>query len=62
MCKLTEVNNHDDFMYMQLLLEAVVNHMAEFESSLTPSLFEALKDVQSKYYYNKCLKPEKLSQ
>jgi hypothetical protein len=47
-------------MFMQLLLEAVVNYMAEFENSLTPSIFEALKEIQSKYYYNHCLKPERL--
>jgi hypothetical protein len=47
-------------MFMQLLLEAVFNRMAECESSLTPSLFEALKEVQGRYYYNSCLKPEKL--
>jgi hypothetical protein len=47
-------------MYMQLLLEAVVNHMAEFESSLTPSLFEALKAVQGTNYFNSWLKPEML--
>ncbi|XP_021929041.1 nardilysin isoform X2 [Zootermopsis nevadensis] len=45
---------------LPLLLEAVVNYMAEFESSLTPSLFEALKEVQRRYFYNSCLKPEKL--
>jgi hypothetical protein len=47
-------------MFMQLLLEAVVHRMAEFENSLTPSLFEALKEVQGRYYYNNCLKPERL--
>jgi hypothetical protein len=47
-------------MFMQLLLEAVVTHMAEFENSLTPSIFEALKKIQSKHYYNNCLKPKRL--
>jgi hypothetical protein len=45
---------------MQLLLEAVINCMTEFESTLTPSLFEALKEVQGRCFYNSCLKPEKL--
>ncbi|PNF37373.1 hypothetical protein B7P43_G17280 [Cryptotermes secundus] len=47
---------------LHLLLEAVINHMAEFENSLTPSIFEALKEVQGRYYYNSCLKPKRLGQ
>lgn len=44
---------------LHLLLEAVVNRMAEFESSLTSGLFEAVKEMQSRRFYNNCLKPEK---
>jgi hypothetical protein len=33
--------------------------MAEFESSLTSGLFEAVKEMQSRRFYNNCLKPEK---
>jgi hypothetical protein len=47
---------------MQLLLEAVVNRMAEFENNLTSSIFEALKEIQGRYYYNSCLKPRRLGQ
>jgi hypothetical protein len=47
-------------VFTQLLLEAVVKRMAEFENGLTPSIFEALKEIQSKYYYNNCLKPKRL--
>ncbi|XP_069674736.1 nardilysin isoform X2 [Periplaneta americana] len=45
---------------LHLLLEAVVNRMADVENSLTPSLFEALKKVQSRHYYNNSLDPGKL--
>lgn len=44
---------------LHLLLEAVVNRVVEFENSLTSNIFEALKEMQSRRFYNNCLKPEK---